>query len=264
MSVTFNGLDISWLGYACARVEAPDGTVVYTDPGRYGTLTGEWADQYGGSNHPSGPAFDERDGDLVLVTHDHHYQSDGVRRVASPDATVIVYEEVDADRINSDDVGSNVGRNVEPPEDLPHNVERVAYGDALSVAGVEVDVIPAHNDPDGPRVDESGEPVHPPGFGCGFRFVVADTSLFWTGDSDVIEDHYDLDVTVFLPSIAQSFTMNRHEAADLAEELAPELVVPIHYNTFPDLGADSAAFASDVATRSIPVALAEEWPRRFS
>lgn len=51
--------------------------------------------------------------------------------------------------------------------------------------------------------------------------------------------------------------MNRHGAADLAETLDPDLVVPIHYNTFDALRADSGAFAADVAKRGIPVALDE-------
>jgi len=252
MTVRHDGLDVTWLGYACVRVEAPDGTVVYTDPGRYGTLDGTWAEQYGGASHPSGPGYDRQDGDVVMVTHDHHYQSEGVRRVAGDDATVLVYEAVDADRIAPD-------RDVEPPESLSYDVRRVAYGDSLSVDGVEVDVVPAYNREDGPRV-AGGDNPHPYEFGCGFRFVVGGTPAFWTGDSDVVEEHDGLDVSLLLPSISQSFTMTRHEAADLAGDLDPDLVVPIHYNTFPALGADSAAFAGGVAGRSIPVALDEGWP----
>jgi len=38
-------------------------------------------------------------------------------------------------------------------------------------------------------------------------------------------------------------------------------VVPIHYNTFEMLRADSGAFAADVAGRAIPVALDERGMR---
>jgi len=260
MTVRHDGLTVDWLGYATTRIEAPDGTVVYTDPGRYGSLDGTWEEQYGGVPHPSGPAYDARDGDVVLVTHNHHYDSDGIRRVASEDATVLVYEGVDADEINTDDTGENTGRDVDPVEELSYDVRRVAYGDSLSVAGVDVDVIEAYNREDGPRADEDGNVTHPRGLGCGFRFDVDGTAVFWTGDSDAVEEHRDLDVSLFVPSIAQSFTMDRHEAADLAEDLDPDLVVPIHYNTFEDLRANSKAFAGDVASHSIPVALTETWP----
>jgi len=246
VTVRHDGLTVDWLGYATARIAGE--ATVYTDPGRYGVLAGEWADEYGDASHPHGDAYDRRDGDVVVVTHDHHYDPDGVRRVAADDATVLVFEDVAADRID---------RDVVAPESLDYDVRRVAYGDALSVAGVDVEVVPAHNDPDGPNVDVDGEPFHPEGFGCGFLLDVGGVACFWPGDSDAIEEHRGLDVSLLLPSISRNFTMDRHEAAELAETLDPDLVVPIHYNTFPDLAADSAAFAADVAGRSVPVALDE-------
>lgn len=250
MTVRYNDLFITWLGYAAARISGSDGTVAYTDPGRYGTLTGEWEDRYGGAPHPRGPPYDAQDGNLVVVTHDHHYDDDGVRRVAAEDATVLVYEAVSAEGVKE-----NSGRDVEEPEDLPYDVRRVAYGDELTVDGVDVTVVPAYNHPDGRNVHDSGEPIHPEEFGCGFSLVVDDIPCFWTGDSDVLDVHTNLDVSVFLPTISKSFTMNQDEAADLAADLDPDLVVPIHYNTFPALEADSRRFAADVAEHSIPVAL---------
>ncbi|QLC34430.1 MBL fold metallo-hydrolase [Halarchaeum sp. CBA1220] len=244
MTVTFGSHTLEWLGYACARVETADGTVVYTDPGRYGTLDGTWDDDYGAHPHPHGRAYDARDGDVVLVTHDHHYDDEGVRRVAKPDATVVVYEGVSAEGVHE-----SSGRDVAEPEALDYDIERVAYGDHLDVAGVGIDVVPAYNRADGPRDD------HPYEFGCGYRFVLDERAYFWTGDSDVVDEHGDLDVDVLLPSIAQSFTMDRHGAADLAHDLRPDLVLPVHYNTFGALAADDEAFAADVASRGVPVVL---------
>jgi L-ascorbate metabolism protein UlaG (beta-lactamase superfamily) len=251
MTFRHDGLAVSWLGYATARTEAPDGTVVYTDPGRYGVLDGTWAEQYGGAPHPSGDAYDARDGDVVLVTHDHHYDADGVRRVADEDATVLVYEGVTTDG------ETDTGRTVEVPESLPHDVRRVGYDETVTVAGVEVTAVPAYNRADGPRAGPDGEVAHPEGLGCGFVWTVGGVSCLWTGDSDVVPEQEALDVSLLFPSIAQSFTMNREEAAAFAETVDPDLVAPIHYNTFPDLRADSAAFAADVARRGVPVVLDE-------
>lgn len=253
MTVRLDGLSITWLGYATARIAG--GAVVYTDPGRYGVLTGDWPPSHGRAEaaHPRGDAYEARDGDVVLVTHDHHYDPDGVRRVAKPGATVVVYEGVSAAG-----VAENSDRVVDEPETLDYEVIRVGYGDSLTVAGVDIDVVPAYNRPDGPWGDaENGEPLHPRGFGCGFRFVVGGVPAFWPGDSDVVPEHRDLDrISLFLPPIG-AYTMDRHDAAGLADELDPDLVVPIHYNTFEALAGDSAAFAADVAGRSIPVALDE-------
>jgi L-ascorbate metabolism protein UlaG (beta-lactamase superfamily) len=252
MTIRHHGLIVDWLGYATARIEG-ENAVVYTDPGRYGALDGTWSQQFGGADHPSGDAYNARDGDLVVVTHDHHYDPDGIRRVANEDATVLVYEDVDADRINEG------GRDVEPPEDLPYDVRRVAYGDERTAGGVDVETVVAYV-PEGSPGTRAGT-KHPRGFGCAFRFVVDGVSCFWTGDSGVIEEQERINASLLMPSIAQHFTMNRHGAADLAETIDPDLVVPIHYNTFEMLQADSGAFAADVAKRAIPVALDEHGMR---
>ena len=232
MTVRHDGLEVTWLGYATARIEAADGYVVYVDPGRYGVL-----DDY-----------DERDGDLVLVTHDHHYSSDGVERVAGADATLVVYEGVDAD---------NIDRDVVEPESLDYEVTRIGESEELDVDGVRVRSLPAYNHPDGPHTREDGTPVHPRGFGVGFHLTVDGVPIFWPGDSDIVEEHEGLDVSLFLANIGGTVVMDRHECADLAERLDPDLTVPIHYDTFEMLETDSGAFAADVAGRSLPVALDE-------
>ncbi|MFC7115230.1 MBL fold metallo-hydrolase [Natronoarchaeum sp. GCM10025703] len=247
MTVTYGDLTIDWLGYATVRIEHDD-TVVYLDPGRYGVLTGEWTPEGRDVGHPPAREYDAQDGDLVCITHDHHYNSDGIRRVADEDATVVAYDAVYA---------PGIGRDVERLQDLPYDVLRVDEHTDELLGDVIVRTVPAYNRPDGPNVDASGEPIHPEGFGVGYHLTFGDTTVFWPGDSDVLEGHEQLDVDVFLPSISQSFTMDRHSAADLAEELDPDLTLPIHYNTFGALEADSDAFVVDLAKRGLPVALDE-------
>lgn len=225
MTVRTGDTTVDWLGYATARIEGADGTVVYTDPGRYGVLDG----------------LDPRDGDVVLVTHDHHYDSDGIRRVAAPDATLVVFEAVDA---------AGIGREVEAVDALPFAVHRVAVGGEIEVAdgAVTVEATPAQNVP-----PDRGS--HIPGFGCGYRFTVDDTSVFWPGDTDLLEALEAVEASIYLANIGGGPVMDRHDAAELAAAIGPDLVVPIHYDTLEALEADAEAFAVDVATRSIPVAL---------
>lgn len=235
MSIRHGGLDAAWHGYATIRLDAPDVTV-YLDPGRYGVLEG----------------YEPRDGDVVCVTHDHHYDPAGIRRVADEDATLLVYEAVDADRID---------RDVERVADLPFETRRVGPEADLAVGDLVVRTVPAYNRPDGRRTTPDGDPFHPEGFGCGFHLTVPTdrrpdgVRVFWPGDTDVLDGHDELEVSLFCPPIGGSFTMNRQEAADLAAAMDPELVLPVHYNTFEALETDPAAFAADVAGRSVPVVL---------
>jgi len=253
MAVRYGGGRIGWLGYATARVAA-GGTVAYTDPGRYGVLDDYWA----------------RDGDLVVVTHDHHYDPDGIASVAADGATVVVYEGVDAGRID---------RDVRPVSALEsdYDLRRIGEEERIDLPGATVWSVPAYNEPDGPCADADGTVPHPRGFGCGFRIALGGgtdgggrgqgsgsgaggdgLSVFWPGDSDALDGFAEVETDVFLANIGGGgIVSDRHDAAALAGAMDPGLVVPIHYDTFEALEADGGAFAADVAGRSIPVALDE-------
>lgn len=247
MTVRHDGLTVDWLGYATLRIEGEE-SVVYVDPGRYGVLSDEWEPHVDGVRHPPARDYRANDGDVVCVTHVHHYDPDGIRRVASDDATVVIFEGIDVHQSD---------RDLERPAELPFDVVTVSMEDELLVGDVPIWTVPAYNDPEGPNVDANGSPIHPKGIGCGFLIDVDDTRVFWPGDSDVLPGHEELDVSLFVPTIAKNYTMDRHAAAELAEAMDPDLVLPMHYNTFESLESDSGAFVDDVASRNVPVVLDE-------
>ncbi len=249
MSIGHDGLTVEWLGYATTRIAGAD-TVVYIDPGRYGVLTGEWTppSETARGSHPPTRDYRAEDADIVFVTHRHHYDPDGIERVAGEDATVVVFEGVDVGGTDRTDTR---------PADLPYEIRRVGMEDEGVVAGVPFWTVPAYNHPDGPHTRADGSPVHPEGFGCGYLLALDGTRVFYPGDSDVLEGHAELDVSLFLPSIDDTFSMGGEAAVDLAAEMNPDLVVPVHYNTFDALQADSRAFVGEVARRGVPVVLDE-------
>ncbi|ELY35729.1 MBL fold metallo-hydrolase, partial [Halalkalicoccus jeotgali] len=142
MATTYGDLTIDWLGYATLRITDGD-RVVYIDPGRYGVLD----------------SYDARDGDLVLVTHDDHYDPDGIERVAAEDAVVCVFDGIRSEEIERDS---------RPVSGLDYEIRRVGIGDTFEGAGIAVEAISAYNTPDG-HVREDGTPYHPEGGGVGYR-----------------------------------------------------------------------------------------------
>ena len=250
MTVEHDGLTVDWLGYATLRIGGSS-TVVYVDPGRYGVLTGEWEPDSTGATdaHPPGRDVRPEDGDVVCVTHRHHYDPDGIERVASDDATILAFEGIDVHETDRTDTRL---------ADLPYDVRSVGMASEGVVNDVLFWTVEAYNEPDGPHTRRDGTPFHPRGIGCGFVLAVDGTRVLVPGDTDVLAGHEALDVSVFCPPIGGSFTMNRHEAAELAANMEPELVVPIHYNTFEALATDAAAFERELTDRGIAVARDEE------
>jgi len=233
MAVTHDGLEIDWLGYATIRLESPESPVVYLDPGRHGALD----------------SYSAKDGDLVFVTHNHHYDPDGIDRVANSDATVVVFDGVD--------VGEITGRDAVSPEELPYEVEYIGESEEISIDGVSAETVPAYNFEDGEHLGADGDPMHPPGFGVGYTLEIDGVSVFWPGDSDAIPEFESIETSVFLPPIGGTFTMDRHQAAALTRRLEPALTIPVHYDTFPEIETDAEAFLTDVASSELPVVLSE-------
>ncbi|RQG98485.1 MBL fold metallo-hydrolase [Natrarchaeobius oligotrophus] len=237
MTVRFGAVTIDWFGLASVRLEGQTGAVIYVDPGpeAYGVL-----DDY-----------TARDGDLILVSHDHHYDPESIRRVAHEDAIVAVHESIDARRIDRVD---------ERPEELPYAVERVGDDESFVLGPLDLFTTPAYNEPAGPHTDADGTPHHPEGAGCGFVVTVDGVSAFWPGDTDVLPFHEEMDVDLLVPPIGGTFTMNRREAAELAGAMRPDLVLPVHYDTFDEIATDEEAFVVDVASRGVPVVLEDPRP----
>ena len=220
MPVEHEGLQFERLGHASVRIAGD--TVVYIDP---------WSEVLTGK---------PGDGDVVFVTHDDpdHYDPAAIAAVAKPGATVAAYEGVDTSDLDS---GFEVVA-------LPHSGER-------TVAGIGVETVPAHNDPNGPHVDDDGDPWHAEGEVTGLVLTVDGTTVYFPSDTDFLPHHESVRADAFLPPIGGHYTMDRHEAADFARSVDPELTLPVHYDTFEAVETDAAAFAEELEADGLRVEL---------
>jgi L-ascorbate metabolism protein UlaG (beta-lactamase superfamily) len=73
-------------------------------------------------------------------------------------------------------------------------------------------------------------------------YHLGDTSLF--SDMQLVGKRNPIDVA--LMCIGGHFTMDRTDAVDAADLIGAKTVIPCHYNTFPAIETDTAAFKSDV------------------
>lgn len=220
MNVQHGKLSFDRLGHASVRIETDDGLVVYIDP---------WSDVLEDEPH---------DGDVVFLTHDDfdHYDPAGIEAVATDDADIVVYEAVDT-------------------TDLDRDVTPLATDGSLTVRGINVEAVPAHNRADGEHVNEDGEPFHAEGEVTGLVLTIDGTTVYFTSDTDFLSSHNHIQADVFIPPIGGHYTMDRHEAAEFAASVAPALVLPVHYDTFEPIETDAEAFVDDLRSEGITAEL---------
>lgn len=216
MAAEYDGLRFEHLGHASVRIETPDGTVVYIDP---------WSDVI-----DSAPG----DADVTFVTHDDfdHYDPEGIDAVSNDSTNVVVYDAIDT-------------------ADLDRAVTTLGYGGELIVDGIEVLAVPAYNDPEGEHVRDTGDPFHAENEVIGLVLTIGETSVYFTSDTDFLDEHEDIRADVFIPPIGGHYTMDRHEAARFAESVDAALVLPVHYNTFDAIETDVGAFLDDIEARGL-------------
>lgn len=220
MTVEHQGLTFERLGHASVRIETSDGTVLSIDP---------WDE-----------ILDEpaSDAEYVFVTHDDHdhYDPAAIATVARGDAEVIAYEAIDT-------------------RDLDLPVTTVEYDAARTVGGIEIETVPAYNRPDGTHIDETGKPYHAEGEVVGFRLTIDGVVVYFPSDTDYLDEHEGITADVFIPPIGGHYTMDRHEAADFAQNVEPDLVLPVHYDTFDEIETDAEAFADELTADGLRVEL---------
>jgi L-ascorbate metabolism protein UlaG (beta-lactamase superfamily) len=101
----------------------------------------------------------------------------------------------------------------------------VAEGAKLSIDGVEIEVVPAYNTPEG----RSTSKHHARGESVGYVIGTGGRRIYHAGDTDVIPEMKELgDVDVAFLPIGGVFTMDVDEAVEAAHVIGPELAIPMH------------------------------------
>ncbi|MEK7620847.1 MAG: metal-dependent hydrolase [Patescibacteria group bacterium] len=158
--------------------------------------------------------------DYILITHDHFDHFGDVIAIAKRDqATLIGIHEVsvrpDVIEAKITAVGANIGG-------------------TYTQDGVSFSLTPAIHSAD------NGSP-------CGFVINIDGKVLYQSGDTAVFSDMKLIpklfgDINVALLPIGGHYTMDEKGAALAVEYLKPDITIPIHYDTWPPIAADTALF----------------------
>jgi L-ascorbate metabolism protein UlaG (beta-lactamase superfamily) len=166
----------------------------------------------------------EDEADLVLITHAHsdHFLPDEITKVSGPRTKVVAPASFAAD--------------------VPGDVTPVAPGDALEVAGVRIQAVPAYN------IREERLEMHPPeNRWVGYLLELAGHTYYHAGDTDHLPELESVRTDVAFVPIGGTYTMDAHEAADLVRAMSPGLAVPMHYGFVVGEPSDADRFAKEAA-----------------
>jgi L-ascorbate metabolism protein UlaG (beta-lactamase superfamily) len=178
-----------------------DGLVVYIDP--WGVTTEEPAD-------------------AIFITHAHsdHFSQEDIEKIRT-DRTRIV-------------APADIAR------ELSGDVTSVGPGDAVEVAGVRAEAVPAYN-----IVEERLE-MHPRSNNwVGYIFTLGSNTYYHAGDTDHVDELSSVRADVAFLPIGGTYTMDPGEAAGLAKAIGPQLAVPMHYGFVVGSPRDVERFAKE-------------------
>jgi L-ascorbate metabolism protein UlaG (beta-lactamase superfamily) len=216
-------MQIRFLGHACFELSAGSDTVLI--------------DPYLSGNPKAAIAAGDAAATTILLTHGHgDHIGDTVSIAKRTEAPVVAIVEL------ADEIGGE-GVDVRDPN----------LGGTIRFDWGSVKLVPAWHTSTTPK----GTVNTPAGLVINFHdttvYHLGDTCLF--SDLELVGRRTPIDVA--LMCIGGHYTMDATDAVEAARLVGANTVIPCHYNTFPAIEADAAAFKSDVesATRSDVVVL---------
>ncbi len=162
------------------------------------------------------------DADIVFITHDHydHYSEEDIDKVINKNTTIIIPEEL-LTKLLRKGINKNAIITVEP------NVKYM-------VQGIKFETIPAYN---------TNKSFHPKeNDWVGYIITLNDIRYYIAGDTDITEENRKVKCDVAFVPVGGTYTMDFKEAAQLINEIQPEIAVPIHYGSVIGTEQDASDF----------------------
>lgn len=214
---------IKWLGHSAFQIITDDYLKILIDPFI--------------SNNPAAPvSVEELKADLILVTHGHKDHFGDTMEIADRTGAAIIANHEHSVYLSQqgfETMGMNFGGNIE-------------------FQGIKVTMLDSRHSSDMDFMDEIGAG----GSSCGFIITLENgRKIYHSGDTGLFGDMKTIVGEIYQPDIAiipigDRFTMGPVEAAIAADWINPEIVIPMHYNTYPSIEQNPLEFAERVEAKN--------------
>jgi L-ascorbate metabolism protein UlaG (beta-lactamase superfamily) len=157
--------------------------------------------------------------DLVLISHQHgdHCSPDDIQKVSGPQTVVVASS---------------------PAVEALPGAHSVTPGDKLTLKGIEIEAVPAYNVN---KFRAPSVPFHPKAEKhVGYIVTMQGVRVYFAGDTDPIPEMADFTCDIALLPVSGTYVMTVEEAAQAAQTLEPEIVIPMHYGAGIGTGRDGA------------------------
>lgn len=166
------------------------------------------------------------DADIILVTHSHydHYSEEDIKKIKKEDTTIVIPK--------------GMFQQVLKLGFLESNIVEVKPNASYQVKGIYFETVPSYNVNKSYHVKENEW--------VGYIIVRDNLRYYIAGDTDVTEESKKVFCDVAFLPVGGTYTMTASEAADLANEITPKIVVPIHYGVIVGSKEDAISFKSKI------------------
>jgi L-ascorbate metabolism protein UlaG (beta-lactamase superfamily) len=212
-------MEIIWLGHSAFEIISDENLKILIDPFI--------------SNNPACPfKVEEIDADLICVTHGHSDHFGDTMEIANRTGAVVIGNHEHSLYLAKQGF-ETIGMNI---------------GGTIKIHNIKITMVNSNHSSDMDFIEEMGVG----GSACGFIIQLeSGTKIYHSGDTGVFGDMKDVIRDIYKPQIAlipigDRYTMGPREASIAAQWLDPDIVIPMHYNTFPVIEQDPEEFADRV------------------
>lgn len=166
------------------------------------------------------------DADYILITHDHydHFSPEDIGKVACDKTILVVPEKMEG---KAQELAGMISK-----------IVTVNPGRFWEVDGLEFETVPAYN---------VMKPFHTRSAGwVGYILRIGDRRIYIAGDTDATKEAKAVKCNIALIPIGGNYTMDAKKAAELVNEIRPDVAIPVHYGSIVGKPSDGEVFAQHV------------------